>query len=332
MKKKMTMQDIAKECNVAKSTISRYFNGGYVKEETRARIQKVIERNNYEPNAFAQSLKAKNSRMIGIVAPCLDSVVSSRTMMAADAYLRKEGYTSLIKHTNHQLDLEIKHMEDLWRMKVDGIILLATQVTAAHKKLVSRMDIPVIFVGQEYTDGISIINDDYRAAQAVGAYVQDGGFSSIVYLGVSEEDPAVGKLRKQGFLDSIHQHVDIIEADFHFESGYHAIKQWDKPVDLIVCATDMLALGAFKAIQEKGWKVPEEVSLIGFGGYEVSALITPALTTIKFDNETAGYLAGETMLKLLDDQPISKRQIIGYTLQVGGSVRHVRNEHAKSGL
>ena len=81
--KKLTMSDIAKMAGVGKSTVSRYFNGGYVKDETREKLKKIIDEYHYEPNAVAQSLKAKHSHMIGIVAPCLDSITSSRMLMAS---------------------------------------------------------------------------------------------------------------------------------------------------------------------------------------------------------------------------------------------------------
>ena len=76
--KKYTMSDIAKMAGVGKSTVSRYFNGGYVKEETRQKLKKIIDECHYEPSTIAQSLKAKYSKVIGIVAPCLDSTTTSR--------------------------------------------------------------------------------------------------------------------------------------------------------------------------------------------------------------------------------------------------------------
>lgn len=327
MQKKMTMQDIADTCGVAKSTISRYINGGYVKEETKAIIKKVIEENHYQPNAFAQSLKAKKSKLIGVIAPCLDSTVSSRIMMAIDAYLRKEGYTSLIINTNHEVALELENMENLWNMKVDGIILLATQMSDQHKRLIKRMEIPVVVVGQVYEEGISIVNDDFAAGKMVGRYALETGHKNIWYLGVAEQDEAVGKNRKQGVLEGCYaDDVNLHEfvSDFSFQHGYEVTKTQlvhDTP-DMIICATDTMALGAFKALQEVALQVPNEVSLIGFGGYEISSLITPKLTTISFDNSVAGYLAAETLLKMIGEKPVSKRQIIEYTFVKGASVSH----------
>lgn len=318
------MKDIATLSGVTKSTVSRYFNGGYVKEETRKKIKEVIEKNDYEPNAFAQSLKAKESKIIGVIAPCLDSTVSSRIMMSIDEYLRKEGYTSLIINTDHDVNLELKNMQSLWRMKVDGIILIATQVSEAHKELSKKLDIPVVFVGQEYADGISIINDDYRAGYAIGEYIHDKGYRDVLYIGVPKQDEAVGIHRRQGVYDGCDlmvTNVETIEADFSFSTSYEKVRSVLKQrlPQVIVCATDTMALGAFKAIQEVNLRVPNDVALIGFGGYDISTLITPKLTTIKFDNATAGYLAAETMLKLIKDQPVSSRQVIGYTFVEGGS-------------
>ena len=97
--RKITMKEIAELSGVGKSTVSRYFNGGYVKEETRKRIASIIQQYNYEPNSFAR-LKAKSSRMIGIIAPCLDSIVTSQVLMSIDRHLRQEGYSTMIINTD----------------------------------------------------------------------------------------------------------------------------------------------------------------------------------------------------------------------------------------
>lgn len=327
MKDKLTMKDIAEMSGVAKSTVSRYFNGGYVKDDTRLKIKEIIEKHHYEPNAFAQSLKAKQSRIIGVIAPCFDSTVASRTMMAIDKYLRKENYMSLVMNADHDEHLELKYMESLWRMKVDGIILIATQVSEAHKKLVARMDIPFVFVGQRYEGGISILYDDQMAGYRVGEFAAKNGHQDVVYIGVDERDQAVGVDRKQGILKGLQEHgvrsVTQLQADFSFDAAYqlsaHLLKQ--HVPDLILCATDRLALGAYKAIQEIGLRIPEDVSLVGFGGYEISELLSPKLTTVRYDSDTAGYLSAETMLKLIKEEPVPRTQIIGYDFIEGESMQ-----------
>ena len=329
MNKQLTMKDIAEMSGVAKSTVSRYFNGGYVKDETREVIKKVIEKYNYEPNAFAQSLKAKQSRIIGIIAPCLDSTVSSRTMMAVDEYLRKENYMSLVMNTDHNEQLELSYMESLWRMKVDGIILIATAVTPAHRKLVKKMDIPFVFVGQKCDQSISVIYDDYAAGYYAGNYAADRGHKDIIYVGVHESDQAVGVDRKQGILQGLASkgitQIKQLYADFHFDEAYRVVKQElvNHVPDMIICATDRLALGAYKAIQEQQLSIPCDVSLLGFGGYEISSLLTPKLTTIRYDSHTAGYLSAEALVKLIKQEPVPAAQMIGYEVVEGESVANL---------
>lgn len=327
MKKQYTMNDIAKMAKVGKSTVSRYFNGGYVSDDTRIKIEKIIKKYNYSPNTFAQSLKAKYSKMIGVVAPCLDSTVSSRVMMAIDASLRKENYTTIIMNTNHDEHLELQSIENLARMKVDGIILMATEITEEHKKLAQTLTIPILFVAQNYEDGISIINDDYHAGYDVGCFVGDANHTQIVYLGVEEKDEAVGKVRKQGVFDGLASkgitQVREYITDFDYE---HASITVDRLLDvdcpsIFICATDKIALGAYRSILKHGLRVPEDVSLIAFGGYDIATLITPKLVSIRFESEKAGLLAAETILKMVYHNEVEKQQIVGYHFVDGDSVK-----------
>lgn len=327
--KKLTMNDIAKMAGVAKSTVSRYFNGGYVKEETREKLKKIIDEYHYEPNAVAQSLKAKRTHTIGIVAPCLDSITSSRMLMAIDEYLKNKGYTTIIMNTNHNEIRELASIEHLWRMNVDGIILLATAVTMTHQQLASQLDIPILVVAQLMKGGISIIYDDYHAGYDVGSYAAQMNHQHILYMGVGHKDEAVGVQRKKGVLDALkdHQraHVVVKETSFSFRDSRKIIKEYlqKHTPSLIICATDNIALACYKEIMEKGLKVPEDISLIGFGGYEVSSLITPSLCTIRYDNELAGQMAGKTMMQLIEKEPVAQTQLIGYELIKGGSVKRL---------
>lgn len=327
MKKQLTMKDIAEMSNVTKSTVSRYFNGGYVKEDTKKRIQAVIEKYNYEPNTFAQSLKAKYSKIIGVVAPCLDSTVSSRVMMTIDDELRKSNYTTIIMNTNHDQKLELKSIENLSRLKVDGIILMATEITEEHKKLAKSLSIPLLFVAQNYKDGVSIINDDYHAGYDIGRYVGKANHHNIVFLGVSEKDEAVGLIRKQGIRDGLKscgvEQISEFITDFDYEHAaltVDRILEVDRP-SIFICATDKIALGAYRSILKAGLKVPDDISLIGFGGYEIASLITPKLVSVRFDSEKAGKIAASTIIDMIYKKEIDKQVIIDYQFMNGDSVK-----------
>lgn len=329
--KKITMGDIAKMAGVGKSTVSRYFNGGYVKESTRLKLKKIIEENNYEPSTLAQSLKAKYTKVIGIVAPCLDSITSSRVLMATDEYLKNHGYTTLIINTNHNELRELTSIEQLWRMNVDGIILIATHVTMAHQNIAAKLDIPLLFVAQQFKLGTSIINDDYNAGYDVGKYGASKGHRHVLYMGVSNKDEAVGVERKNGVIDGLKDNgankIDILESDFSMQKAYTLALNYlkNKRPTLIIGATDNLALGCLKAINELNLKMPDDISLIGFGGYETSKFINPSLCSIRFNNEDTGIRAGKTIIDLIEENEIDNLQIVDYQMIKGNSVKDLKD-------
>lgn len=325
--KKLTMSDIAKMAGVGKSTVSRYFNGGYIKEETRLKLKKVIDENNYEPSTLAQSLKAKYTKVIGIVVPCLDSITTSRVLMTMDQYLKDHGYTTLIINTNHDEMRELTSIEQLWRMNVDGIILMATAVTMAHQNIAAKLDIPLLFVAQRYGAGVSIINDDYSAGYEVGKYAANMGHRKICYIGVSGKDEAVGIYRKDGVINGLRDNgvssIDLLETDFSLEKAHLIALDYlkKKQPTLFIGATDNIALGCLKAINELKLKMPDDISLIGFGGYETSQFINPSLSTVRFNNEETGIKAGQTIIDLIEGNVVDNLQLIGYTLIKGQSVK-----------
>lgn len=321
----LTIKDIAKLAGVAKSTVSRYLNDGNVSPETRNKLKKIIEENNYEPNAFAQSLKAKNSKFIGIIAPKLDSIVTSRVLMALDESLKTRGYNSLILNTSLNKDLELEYIESLKRLKVDGIILLATEITEAHKKSIQNLNVPILVVGQECRFTNSVIDDDYNAGAVIGEYIYRHNHKDILYLGVTEDDIAVGVKRRNGILDQLNKNIDVrvdkLITDFTSDKSEEIVIDYlskNNPT-AIICATDKIALGAIRAIEKHGKKVGDDISVTGFGGYDIS---TCKLTTIRFKNEVLGRIASDTIIKMISDEPVSNLQIIGFDFVEGDSVTY----------
>ncbi len=324
--KKMTMADIAEMAGVAKSTVSRYFNGGYVKQETREKIQKVIETYNYEPNAFAR-LNAKNSNVIGVVVPTLNSKITSRVITSIDRYLRDKEYTTLIKNSDHDIDLEIQNIQRLINLNVDGLLLSSISITKEHKRIFEEASIPIVVLAQDYPEGLSIIDDDYSAGRFIGAYIGKTGHKKVGYIGVYEKDEAVGIRRRQGVLDGLAEYgiTDpvVVMGDYSFIGGQEKTKEIlaRSEVDAIICATDRIAFGCYKVLLEQGLRIPEDVSVTGFGGYDESSLLIPELTTVKFDSYAMGYLGAETILKQIKKEPVSKKQIVNYEFIEGKSVR-----------
>lgn len=327
MDKKLTINDIANMSGVAKSTVSRYLNGGSVRNETAQKIKKVIEENNYEPNVFAR-LSAKNSHIIGLVVPGFNSVTTPRLVEVIVAYLKENGYTPLIMHTGNDVEEEIRSIERLKNMNVDGIMVLSTSVTSRHQPAAQGLNIPLLFLGQRLPGWNSVINDDYNAGYDIGRYLGECGAFDVLGLWVGADDPAVGKERRQGVIDGLHscgvRKIDFQETTFFYEDAaakIDEILQSRELPDTIVCATDRIAEGVYKVLPQKGLKIGEDISVTGFGNYETSELLNPPLTTISFDWRNWGQISAESMLQMIHGKPVSLVQITPYELVKRKSVK-----------
>ncbi|WP_304998719.1 LacI family DNA-binding transcriptional regulator [Ileibacterium valens] len=328
--KKYTMADIAREAGVAKSTVSRYFNGGYLHEDTREKLRKIIEKTNYEPSVAAQNLKLKNTHTIGIVAPTLLSTVTGRQLTAMDKTLRANGYSTIIMNTDHDPNREIAAIEYLRSMRTDGIILIATNISEEHQRLQKSSPVPFLVMGQRFNEGTSVIYDDYEAGYEIGSYIRSKGHKNILYVGVSEFDDAVGRIRKQGVLDGLQSEQTNLtslmmeETTFSYQETRDLIQDVlgviEPTPSVIICATDMMALAAHKEVIEKGFKIPEDISIVGFGGYEISELVSPSICSIRFNNEEAGAICAKTIISMIQNEPVAAVQIIGHRFIQGGSV------------
>ena len=308
------------------STTLHWDNTPVRPDSSARRIQQAIEQLHYEANPFAR-LSAKQSKIIGIILPGFDST-TPRVLTAIDKYLRTKAYTPLFINTEGDLAYEVRSIGSLARMNVDGIILVATFLTPAHQKAIQDIDKPVIFMGQEFRPGVSILDDNLAAGEELGRYVAARGLTDVGLLWVSEDDIAVGQRRKEGILQGLEAcgvtQVRNYLADFTYRTAYTvALEVLRDPLhpQILICATDRIAYGVYKAARNMGLRIPEDISVTGFGGYETSELLTPPLTTIRFDAETQAVVCADTILKMVRGEPVSPKQMVGYQLLEGGSVR-----------
>lgn len=306
-KEMKTIADIADLAGVSKSTVSRYLNGGSVSTATKKRLERIINEQNYVPNTFAQSLKAKKTAMVGIIVPRLDSFAASHTMMGIDDSLRRQGYQLLIASANQEVSREIEAIHNFARQKVAGIILMSTQITTEHLQAIKEASIPILLVGQRHPLLPSLIHDDYEAGKMMGEFVVKQGHRKIIYLGVTESDIAVGIERKRGFREALEHydcHADYLETSFRMQDAMVLAQSFLSKTEatLIVGATDNIALGIIKAAHQLNLRIPADISIAGFGGYDTAEIVTPALTTVKYDYLDAGKKAGEKIVQIIEDE------------------------------
>lgn len=321
-----TIADIAKLAGVAKSTVSRYLNGGSVSEQMKKRLEAIIEETGYTPNTFAQSLKAKKTNMIGTIVPGLDSYETSQILAGIDNELRKWNSHMLVSNTNQNLARELELIYRLAKQKVAGIILLATEITEAHLQAFEEIAIPVLLVGQQHEEVHSLVHNDEEAGYAIGKYIIEQGHRRLAFLGVSEQNIAIGINRKEGFKRAVREangcEVHFFETGFTMKEaaeGALAVFEGYFPSALI-CATDDIAIGAVKAAYQKGMHVPANISVTGFGGYSITEMMNPALTTVKLHFIEAGEKAARHIIKLANGEDIPKLIYSGFDIIARESV------------
>ena len=330
--KNLTIVDIAKMAGVGSTTVSRYFNGGNLKKETREKIKKIVEEYNYTPNTFAKALKGTDSKIIGVIVPCLHSYVSSNTLKYIDKNLKENNYETLIMNADFDEEKQLDYIRKLARMNVDGIILLPTTMSKSYESTIKSIDVPVVLLGQEGEYTYSVEYNDFNAARDLANFVLACGHRKIAYLGVGEEDIAVGYYRKLGFMTTLKKYnlspVDVLITNFGMEDSYRLTNENIdklKKATCLICATDNLAYGAIKALEENGLNIGTDYSVAAFGDYASSALLKSPLTTIKFDLEDAAQKTVEMLLNVIKKKETEMKILIGYDLKTRSSVVDLNN-------
>lgn len=306
-----TIKEIAEKAKVSRTTVSRVINNsGYVSEDAKKRVLKVIEDTGYVPNQYAKSLRTKSTKVIGVILPKISTETSSRLVKGLDEILAKKGYQILLTITNLDPNKEIEYLKLLKSRNVDGIILSATNINEVLIEEIYQGEVPFVTVGQHIAGLANVLFDDYQASRDMVNLLVEKGHKKIAFIGVDEQDHSVGYLRKQGYLNGLEEYGLTAEENwiqkgkFDVESGYASMKsiieESEQKPSAIVAVTDRLAIGAIKYLKGSGISVPNDIAVVGMGGSELSKYMTPSLTTIDFSIEDAGREAAKLLLKQID--------------------------------
>lgn len=325
----MNIGDIAKMAGVSRAAVSRYLNDGYISEEKKERIRNVIEETGYKPSIMAQTLRTKKTKLIGVVLPRIDSDSISSIVQGISQELSKSGYDLLLATTDNSPEKELEYFQIFSKNRVDGLILIATVLTKEHQKILRKMPIPCVIVGQSFDGGSCIYHDDYEAGKQLTDLLLKKR-RKIGYIGVLKEDVAVGTRRWEGWRDAMEEAgIPVrpemsVTGDFSSSSGYRKMEELLKQcpdLDGVVCATDRIAVGALQYLKKIGKRVPGDISLAGFGDNRISAVTEPPVTTVHFHYKESGERAAETMLSRLEEPKAATVAIkLGFEIIERGSV------------
>lgn len=322
----MTIKEIAKLAGVSSAAVSRYLNGGYVSDQKKEQIKKVIEETGYQPSAQARMLRTKKASLIGVVVPKINSESISRVTAGIERVLSERGYQMLLAGTGNQSEKEVEYMKLFESYPVDGIILIGTMITAKHRKFLKETKVPVVVVGQHTRYANCIYHDDYNAGRALGQVVGLKYGDRVAYIGVGREDKAAGAAREDGFMAGLKQAgISLTEnrkcvAEFNIESGYREttkLLEKESEIDVISCATDTIAAGAIKAIHQyrEEESLSRDIQVTGFGDNQLLKAVTGGFPTIHFGYMTSGIRGAELLLDVIDrGETIPVEMKLGYQL------------------
>ena len=326
----MNISEIAKLAGVSKAAVSRYLNDGYLSEEKKQAIAKVIAETGYRPMIQAQSLRTRKTRIIGVVLPKINSFSISTILAGIESVLEKQGFQILLADSHNDPERELESLRLFAHQRVDGVILIATVLTAAHRALLRRMG-PVVVVGQRLRGVNCVYHDDYNAFYEMTKLVLAKGCKRLGYIGALPKDVAVGAERSRAWADALtaagmaDQAGNTVIAEFSIASGREKARElWEKfgPLDAVICATDSMAVGALQYLRSQGVRVPGQTLLTGQGASNISEATTPTITTIRYFYEESGTSAARLLLEQLETPDLPAKEIkLGYTLVEQDSTR-----------
>lgn len=306
---KTTIRDVAKKANVSVATVSRVLNNkGYVFEETRATVMKVIEELGFEPNQLARSLTNHRSMMLGVIVPHVGTTFYGQLIEGIEQAALSYGYKTMLCNTQSNSDREIDYLKIFEQYSVEGLIVASN---FKNKDKLAKLNIPVISVDHLLSDDIPSItsNNEKGGELAAKTLLAAGAKNFLILRGPSFLITSIE--RTKGFLEVLENHdctyeihdFDLIEPDAEFI--YQCIKN-NPHIDAIFTLSDTLALITLGCLQKLGRKVPEEVQLIGYDDAPFTKWTKPTITTISQSVKYIGSESVNTLIKIINNEKLPK--------------------------
>jgi LacI family transcriptional regulator len=332
-----TIKDIARETGLGLATISKYINGGRVKEKNRIAIEQAIEKLGYTANEFARGLKTNRSKSIGIVIPDLGSQFVSSIIWALEEILRRSGYSAIICNIRDDPDQEQEAVRFILSKRVDGLVNIPMSTDGVHLEPALEKGVPVVLIDQMLNRlngrANAVLVDNVGGAASAVSQLIDAGHSNIgIILGPHGVFTVHQRLLgySQALIENaiIPREELISHSDYSMRGGYESMRGLLKNKDITAVFTTNyeMTLGAIIAINEIGVKIPDQLSLIGFDSQQLTQVIQPKLTVVTQPLRELGETAAKILLDAMesrDNPPPPKTVTLTTEILPGHSVRHI---------
>ncbi len=313
---KPTISDIAEAASVSTAAVSYVINDKPgVSEDTRRRVQRIMQEMRYRPNPQARGLAARRTGMIGLMIPDITDSFYVDVVRGVEAGANELGYTLNLCTTHGDGDRERDVAERFASGGVDGVIMMAYRLTPSELKDLSSRRAPVVVIDNPDAEGWvpSIVVDNVALGRTATSYLLELGHSRIGFVhGV--QGSVTSESRYQGYAQTLDSQGAepspelVAYGDFAYDGGAEAARRLlslrDRPT-AIFAANDQMALGVMSAAAELGFAVPDDLSVIGVDDIEASCLVSPGLTTLRQPTREIGACAVQTLVDILnasDDQ------------------------------
>jgi len=321
----MNIIDIAKIAGVSSATVSRVINkSGYVKEETRKKVEAAIAGNHYVPNAVARSLSSKNSSAVGIIIPDITNEFFPNLFVGMNDIAEKNNLNVLFFDTGEKIEKEHEYLEVVQSQQIKGLIIAPVSCTDTKtRETLQRLEstgIPVVLVDRN-VDGASFsgvfVNSKLGAYEGMTALIREGHKKIAIITGPSDSLP--GKERYEGYCKALSDHgltyreEYVVRGDFKIDKAYQQTKMLlelnDRPT-AIFTSNNLTTLGCLKYITDKKLVLGKDISILGFDDITSLKIIDYKLSVIARDEREQGRKAMKLLIERLSNKKTKEAKVI----------------------
>ena len=325
-----TVHDVSQLAGVSRMTVSRVIRGqGAVLPATRERVRKAIAQLGYVPDRAAGSLASRRTGFVALMLPTLVNANFAAVAHGITDALRPADYQLLIAYTNYSVSEEAHQLGKLLARRPEALILTGALRSPAASRMLRSAGIPVIEIADlprnpiEHAVGFS----NYEAGRVAARYLMARGFQrigAIASLPAGDVIDHRGEARMQGFEDELGRcgrPVSAVLRRGHAPVGYDhgrdiAPRVLEQRLDAVFAVSDLSAVGLVMECQRRGVRVPDDLSVMGFGDFDIGREVNPPLTTVHVDFRALGKQTGLLIRELLRADPHAPARIIDVGLRV----------------
>lgn len=320
----ITIHDIANETGVSPSTVSRVLSGKAKKfrisQKTQDKVLQVVETLNYRPNKMAQGLRLKRSHTIGLIVPDISNPFFACVTRIIQAKAFEMGYSLIVCNTDENLATEIAQIELLKSKFIDGFIIMSVGTDYHHLESLIEEKHPLVLLDRCFDDLAtnSVVVDNYDGAFRATSYLIECGHEKIgIIQGLPNTYTNTERVR--GYLDALKTHKlainpqFIVGKDYRRENGYIETKFLlsleDRPT-AIFTTSDLITLGAFQAIFEDNYAIPDDISIVSFDDTDFAPFLLSPLTAVRQPKELMGEIAVKQLIDAMNGKKPHEKQKI----------------------